>query len=76
MTLMDLHIRRLIDAPAFPSVFTLYFVLVWGVLNCICLLVFKPNQYEGNKRRKIFIYMFYNQATINLAFYSSEASKV
>ena len=45
--------RRLIVAPAFPSVFTLYIVLVWDVFLYLSMFSgFKSNQYEGNKRRK------------------------
>ena len=40
------HVRRLITASAFPLVFTLHIVLVWGVLpysQCFLILNYQTN---------------------------------
>ena len=66
------HTRRLVDASAFPSVFTLYFVQVRGVFYCICLCFLVSNQtnMKGKEEEKhIFIYVLLKQQFILTYYY-------
>ena len=56
------NVRRLIDASTFLSVFTLYVVLVWGVLLHLSMFSgFKSNQHES---KQMFFACLINASTI------------
>ena len=62
------HTCSLINASAFPTVFTLYIILVSDVFFCICLCFLVLNQtdrYVGNKRRKKCLFSCLGKAPIN-----------
>ena len=54
----DMH--SLIDASAFPYVFALYVVLVWGVFYCIrlCFLVLSQTNMRELKTENIFVFKY------------------